>query len=273
MTQITREIDGKTYVFQLSEQEIRDIVTTHATLAAGLVCVELTVIRERASENERWVDTHRMLMPAAEVNGVNDDVLAVNALKRLREGVTRALTSPSGWDDVVAASMDFNWGDAVIMLSEESVGCLSAYDTTKPVRSVLVSVNQDETLMPDAVPCTLDVYGLHQGKADLIAVIPATVDMTEGAVCPSDNDVMAEIGSNGLLAAARLVASRYPDAAKAVPPPDAYFAVVTFGEAGSVPCDPDGGFLCLVADRDFLYECSKGHDALIGAMKRVSVPA
>lgn len=92
----------------------------------------VNLIRERASENQIWIDTFQ----------VDDSV--TNPELALRNAVQEFLATEEGKKALEYTTKDFNWGDAVVYVPEE----IWAKHGLKfqEVKSVDIKVNQDEVL-------------------------------------------------------------------------------------------------------------------------------
>lgn len=102
----------------------------------------LNIVRERKCEN--WSTTDSFL--------INDDVL--NPEEAMRNAIKDFMQSEQGKKSINYACGDFNWGDAMMDITDEFLKPHGIYRYQEDIETVLV--NQDEILFPEIQESILD---------------------------------------------------------------------------------------------------------------------
>lgn len=142
----------------------------------------IQLLRERACENEQWVDTLYMSLSEeeeAQYNKLSEGNREHFAENLLRTRIRESLINLDGWTSICRASKDYNWGDAIMDMPIKGVSL--EQPSGKIIGTMLIKVNQDEHLMPMSIPALFCVEH-PDGKVESSS---AYVDFTDGSVCKS----------------------------------------------------------------------------------------
>lgn len=101
----------------------------------------VVLIRERAWENEKWLDYFMI---------ENTEYPEQN----FRDAIKEYLMTPEGKQAIEQTSEDFNWGDSLIYVPEHTwnkygIYSISDGDTVTLTQPVEILVDQDEVLIPN----------------------------------------------------------------------------------------------------------------------------
>lgn len=185
----------------------------------------VSLIRVRACENDIWTDD--LVLPVNEEErqklSADEGMVKSFILSKLRA----ALENADGWAEIVNASCDYNWGDAIMGTLGRIADKPKNFDNHgRPVIYAKCIVNQDELIAPENVPVT---FRLTRG--DAVREVKATLCMLDGYVTPmedlsagADDPIFAYVADTPVS------------------------AEVVFADGSTVKCDPEEDFLRLVQE-------------------------
>ena len=133
------------------------------------------LIRVRESENDAWTCDLFMV--------VDDNAEISKTEEILRNRISQFLKTKEGWEANVRSSCDFNWGDFVMKLPDETLGIyLDAKDVQGGdfVFAPDIRVDQDELLAYDVSASGTVVLKNLAGETQLEC--PGEVDFSDGSV-------------------------------------------------------------------------------------------
>lgn len=183
----------------------------------------VSLIRVRSSENDIWTDDLVFPINEEEWKKLSADEAAAKPFILSR--LCAALANADGWAEIVNASCDYNWGDAIMGTLSRIAGKPKNFDNHgRPVIYAKCIVNQDELIAPENVPVT---FRLTAG--DAVQEVEATLCMLNGYVTPTED-----------------LSTGKTDPIFDYVADSPVSAEVVFADGSTVKCDPEEDFLRLV---------------------------
>lgn len=159
--------------FIMDMNEFRHTVEQERVDDAKLPVNQVTLIRDRYSEDETWSDVFWV------------DAIKTSSKELFMAAIEEFLNTPEGQQAIEDTCEDFNWGDAVMYVPEEiwnKHGIFSDdpdltpsqrnFAPTSSIMSVTIKVDQDEILIPDSY------YDKDADRQPLNSIIQSAADRT-----------------------------------------------------------------------------------------------